>query len=465
MKKGSFVKYSIVILCFMGVILFTSLLTAPKIRLNNGDIVINLNEEFIDPGYKATTLWFDISDGVSIIGEVDTSKIGNYEITYIFKHTKKIRKVTVIETISPVITLEGDIDSYVCPNTEYIEEGYTALDNYDGDISDSVVKDIRKDKIIYTAVDSSGNIDTKERNLIYEDHKAPELKLNGDSNLTMIVGETFTDPGYVAIDNCLGDISNSVEVSGSVDTNTPGNYEIIYKVSDGANETTIKRSIRVINGIATLGSENAGGVIYLTFDDGPSSTYTRIILDTLKKYNVKATFFIVPKSGLEYLVKEAYDSGHSIGIHSITHTYSTVYASDEAFKNDVISTNNIIKNIIGKYTYLYRFPGGSSNTASMYYSSGIITRMASWLHENGYHYFDWNVSSGDAAGGSPSSDQIANNVISRLSKDRYNVVLMHDTHDYSAYAVEKIILYGIENGYTFAPITMNTKESHHSIAN
>ena len=465
MKKGSTVKFFIISLCLIGVIIFTSLLTAPKIKLIGSDMVINLDEEFIDPGYKVTTLWFDISESASKIGEVDTSKVGNYEIIYKYKNAKKIRKVTVIETIPPVITLEGDIDSYVCPDKDYEESGYKAIDNYDGDITSQVIKTVEKDKIIYSVADTSNNITTLERNLIHEDNKAPELKLKGDSKITMIVGETFNEPGYVAYDNCLGDITSEVEVSGSVDTNTSGNYTITYKVSDGVFETIKERNIHVTKGIATLGSENAGGVIYLTFDDGPHSTYTRIVLDTLKKYNVKATFFIVPKSGLEYLVKEAYDSGHSIGIHSISHTYSSVYASDEAFKNDVISTNNIIKNIIGEYTHLYRFPGGSSNTASMYYSKGIITRMASWLHENGYHYFDWNISSGDAAGGSPSSDQIANNVIRGLSKDRYNVVLMHDMHDYSAYALEKIILYGIDNGYTFAPITMNTKESHHGIAN
>ena len=90
--------------------------------------------------------------------------------------------------------------------------------------------------------------------------------------------------------------------------------------------------------------------------------------------------------------------------------------------------------------------------------------MASWLHDNGYHYFDWNISSGDA-GGTTTIDGVANNVIRGLSKNRYNVVLMHDTHDYTAYAVERIIQYGIANGYTFAPITMNTREVHHGIAN
>ncbi len=446
--------------------MFTSLLTAPKIKLVDEDLIINLNDEYKEPGYKAYTLWFDITDGVSIISNVDTSKVGEYTVIYKFKHTKKIRKVKVIETIPPELTLEGDIDSYVCPNSSYVEEGFKAIDNYDGDITDKVNIKVEKDKIIYSVSDTSNNITTLERNIIYEDKDAPIIKLKGDSRITLKVGTSYNESGYEASDNCLGDITDKVSVSGSVDINTPGNYKITYKVSDGVNESVVERNIYVTKGVATLGVENAGGVIYLTFDDGPSASYTRIILDTLKKYGVKATFFVVPKdSSLYHLIKEEYDSGHSIGIHSYTHTYSIVYASDNSFKNDVLKTNDIIKDITGNYTQIYRFPGGSSNTVSRNYSRGIVTRMASWLHDNGYHYFDWNVSSGDAAGGNPTADQIANNVISRLSKDRYNVVLMHDTHSYSAYAVEKIILYGIENGYTFAPITMNTKESHHGIAN
>ena len=457
-------KISIIVLCFIGVILFTSLLTAPKIKLVDKDLIINLNEEYKEPGYKAYTLWFDITDGVSVTSNVDTSKVGEFTVIYKFKHTKKIRKVKVVETIPPELTLEGDIDSYVCPNSNYEEIGFKAIDNYDGDITDKVNIKVEKNKITYSVSDTSGNITTVERNLIYEDNKAPEIKLKGESRMTLKVGSTYNEPGYEATDNCLGDITDKVSVSGSVDINTPGNYKITYKVSDGVNETLVERNIYVSKGLATLGVENAGGVIYLTFDDGPHSSNTRKILDILKKYDVKATFFVVPKDGLGYLIKEEYDSGHSIGIHSVTHTYSSVYASDEAFKGDVTRCNSIIKDITGEYTHLYRFPGGSSNTVSMSYSRGIITRMSNWLHDNGYHYFDWNISSGDA-GATTSSDGVYNNVISRLSKDRYNVVLMHDTHEYTANAIERIILYGIENGYTFAPITMNTKESHHGIAN
>lgn len=436
----------------------------PKFYINGSDVVINLNDKYIEQGYSLKILWFDISNSVIVNDNIDNTKVGNYEVTYTFKRQKKIRNVTVIETIPPELNLVGDETTYICPGMQYIEEGYTALDNYDGDITDKVTKDEKENMITYIITDSSNNVSSKTRTLIYEDNEKPTIELSG-SSMTLTIGSNYNEPGYKAYDNCLGDITNNVIVSGSVNTNNSGTYKITYKVSDGINETEVTRTIRVIKGIATLGTENSPGVIYLTFDDGPSK-YTRIVLDTLKKYNVKATFFLVPSDSTVYnFIKEAYDDGHSIGVHSMSHNYSKVYASDESLYNDISRANEVIKNITGSYTYLYRFPGGSSNTVSRNYSYGIMSRVAVGVHERGYHYFDWNVSSGDAAGGNPTSIQIANNVISRLSKNRYNVVLMHDTHSYSAYAVEKIILYGIENGYTFAPITMNTKEVHHSIAN
>ena len=438
--------------------------TLPKISIVGNDIIILLNEKYIEPGYNAKTLWFDISNVVTHSNNIDTSKVGDYVVTYKVNFIKKIRHVRVVELVSPEITLNDSDNYYVCPGSSYIEPGYTANDNYDGDITDKVNIAINDNIITYSVIDSSGNYNEVKRNIFYEDNTKPNIELmEGDINIK--IGSNYTEPGYKATDNCLGDITDKVEVNGTVNTSVSGNYQITYKVSDGVNDSVAVRNVHVTKGIATLGMENSPGVIYLTFDDGPSP-YTRIVLDTLKKYNVKATFFIFPKdSNLYHFIKEAYDNGHSIGIHSMSHNYSMVYSSDEAFKNDVLMTNEVIKSITGEYTYLYRFPGGSSNTASKYYSKGIMTRMAAWIHEEGYHYFDWNVSSGDADGNWHEPYQIASNVINRLSKNRYNVVLMHDTKDFSAYAVEQIILYGIDNGYTFSNITMNTKEVHHGIAN
>ena len=85
-----------------------------------------------------------------------------------------------------------------------------------------------------------------------------------------------------------------------------------------------------------------------------------------------------------------------------------------------------------------------------------MSRLTKEVQNRGFKYYDWNLSSGDAAGGYPTSDQIYNNVVNSLSKNRANMVLMHDIKTYTRDALRRIIKYGKENGYRFEKITMDT---------
>ena len=85
------------------------------------------------------------------------------------------------------------------------------------------------------------------------------------------------------------------------------------------------------------------------------------------------------------------------------------------------------------------------------------------VENRGYKYFDWNVSSGDA-GGTTTSDGVFNNVISTLREDS-SVVLQHDTQGFSVDAVERIIIYGLQNGYTFETLDENSPGAHHGVNN
>jgi peptidoglycan/xylan/chitin deacetylase (PgdA/CDA1 family) len=125
----------------------------------------------------------------------------------------------------------------------------------------------------------------------------------------------------------------------------------------------------------------------------------------------------------------------------------------------------IIQDETGVLTTLLRFPGGSSNTVSKSYCDGVMTAITKKVEELGFQYFDWNVSSGDA-GGITTKDGVFNNVtsgISKLSGDA--VVLQHDTKKYSVEAVEEIIIWGLEHGYSFAALDMNSPTAHHPINN
>ena len=164
--------------------------------------------------------------------------------------------------------------------------------------------------------------------------------------------------------------------------------------------------------------------VYLTFDDGPS-IYTKDILDILKRYNVKATFFVTGMNTPlydEYLQK-ILDDGHSLGIHTYSHVYSDVYESLESFQADFNKMRDYIKQQTGQDISLYRFPGGSGNNVV---SAQTREQIMEWLEAEGIVYFDWNVSSGDAENRILSAETIANNCIEGVKKCNTAIVLLHD---------------------------------------
>ena len=86
------------------------------------------------------------------------------------------------------------------------------------------------------------------------------------------------------------------------------------------------------------------------------------------------------------------------------------------------------------------------------------------MQEQGFRYFDWNVDSNDA-GGAKYTSEVYNNVINGVSKKQISVVLQHDSKEFSVNAVEKIILWGLSNGYTFLPLDESSPICHHTIRN
>ena len=105
-----------------------------------------------------------------------------------------------------------------------------------------------------------------------------------------------------------------------------------------------------------------------------------------------------------------------------------------------------------------------SNAISKKYSEGIMTRLTAKVKELGYRYFDWNVDSNDA-GGTKSAEGVFKNVTERIPGNHYSVVLQHDIHGYSVDAVEKIIIWGLENGYTFRALSENSPVCEHTVNN
>ena len=164
--------------------------------------------------------------------------------------------------------------------------------------------------------------------------------------------------------------------------------------------------------------------VALTFDDGPR-IYTKDILDILKRYNVKATFFVTGMNTPLYdeYLQRILDDGHSLGIHTYSHVYSDVYESLESFQTDFNKMRDYIKQQTGEDIKLYRFPGGSGNNVV---SAQTREQIMEWLKAEGIVYFDWNVSSGDAENRILSAETIADNCIEGVKKCNTAIVLLHD---------------------------------------
>lgn len=439
----------------------------------NGDseIILEYGMKFEDPG--AVGQWWREGDednrtdlDVTVEGTVDESKLGTYTITYTAAYEDvtdtKTRTVRVVDTTVPEIQLVTNPGSYVLPGETYQEEGYTAVDNYDGDITALVQRQEEGDTVIYTVSDSSGNQTQIVRQIVYYDPEAPELVLEGKNIVFITAGSKWNEPGYAASDNVDGDITKNVKISGSVDVQAPGTYYLTYQVSDKfGNTASVKRTVIVRN--AELGEPN-GKVIYLTFDDGPGK-HTPELLQILQKYDVKVTFFVCSTGKLD-LLDDIMQEGHAIGIHSNTHKYSQIYASDEAFFADMAAVSAAVEKYSGSKTTLMRFPGGSSNSISKKYNMGIMSRLTKAVQEQGYQYFDWHVDSNDA-GGAKTAEEVAHNVISGIENSKRDnfVVLQHDIFKYSIEAVEQIIVWGLDNGYTFLPLDEDSPTCHHPVNN
>lgn len=203
--------------------------------------------------------------------------------------------------------------------------------------------------------------------------------------------------------------------------------------------------------------------IYLTFDDGPSSN-TDEILDILKAYDVKATFFVVGKT--DEASRKAYrrivEEGHTLGMHSYSHSYEDIYDSEEDFQADMKKLQEYLYELTGVWPRFYRFPGGSSNTVS----NIDMQKLADWLTDQGVTYFDWNVASGDAVSRELPAETLLANCLAGIRNQQSCVVLMHDAanKDTTVEALPEIISeIRLQEDAVFLPITDDTVPVQHTI--
>lgn len=479
-KKGFLKCLGITSIIYLVIFGITFVLEKPQMNLEELQNIEVMSEQKIQ---KVPTKYHfqDVTDKVSIIGTIDNETVGEYEVeislrTLLGTYSEKAI-VNVVDTKAPEITLKGKEDYDQSYTKEYKDPGFQAIDENEGDLTEQV--QVTREQVTetgfivkYQVQDSFGNQAEKVRNVSIVDDVKPTITLNGYENMTIYLNSKYEEKGAKAQDEKDGDLTDKIEIEGKVDTSKEGTYTITYKVSDNSgNEATKKRTVTVVKQdtakiVPQTGSNGNKGVIYLTFDDGPSSNITPKVLDILKEKGVKATFFILNYNSTgEKLVQRAYNEGHTIGIHGYSHVYADIYQSEEAYMENITRLQEKILKSTEYNATITRFPGGSSNTISSF-NKGIMTRLCKLVLEKGYKYFDWNVSSGDA-GGAKTADAMYNNVVKGLSKSRQNVVLMHDFGSNSKLldALPRMIDYGIANGYTFSNITEDTPMVTHGVNN
>lgn len=191
---------------------------------------------------------------------------------------------------------------------------------------------------------------------------------------------------------------------------------------------------------------------YLTFDDGPTSNITPQVLDVLRRYQVKATFFEVGSliEANPDMARRVYEEGHLIANHSYSHNYDKLYATSDSFITEILDAENSIRNVMnGEEPFkLIRFPGGSYNAGD---HAAEKQRYKTILAENGFYYCDWNTLTGDAEGKTKNASELLEYLKESMIGFNNIIVLMHDasTKQATADALGPVIEYVKSQGYTF----------------
>jgi len=209
---------------------------------------------------------------------------------------------------------------------------------------------------------------------------------------------------------------------------------------------------------AATGETALPKIVCLTFDDGPSKN-TRPILEILDKEQVPATFFVCAQDANEKylpLVADIAAAGHQIALHSATHQYSKIYASTDAFWQDIRTLRQALEPYVDVAAIDWlRFPGGSTNTVSHRYGgNGIMKALKAQAEDKGYHWIDWNVCAEDATASHPDAAQILRNIRRDADGQDTCVVLLHDTKatGQTVKALPDMIAYFQEQGYNFCTV-------------
>ena len=187
-------------------------------------------------------------------------------------------------------------------------------------------------------------------------------------------------------------------------------------------------------------SEN---VIYLTFDAGYENGCTAKILDTLKKHNVSAAFFLVGNYIEQNadLVRRMVDEGHTVGNHTMHHYDMSRISDKDAFTKELADLEALFKETTGQdLPKFYRPPQGVYSETNLQMAKELGYKTVFW----GLAYVDWQ---NDAQ---PTKEQAFSKLIPRIHPGA--VVLLHSTSQTNADILDELLTKWEELGYTFGSV-------------
>ncbi|MBR2744238.1 MAG: DUF5011 domain-containing protein [Clostridia bacterium] len=331
-----------------------------KIALEGSDTMdVEYGTTFSDPSVKATYGKKDISDTVEVSGNVDTSKVGTYTLTYTAKHKKKTQSVTrtinVTDSVPPEIKLNGDEEINIAQGSKYQELGCIATDKYDGDITTKIsienpVKTSEKGSytVKYTVKDSSGNTATAQRKVNVVESGSKNISTAKAAGLPVLMYHFF----YDKTTGDTGKDGNCMEIHDFED-------QLKYLTENKYYFPTWEEVENYVKGTSCLPEHS----VVITVDDG-NETFFDLAVPVINKYDVKVTSFVVTSwiENKEYLNKfdrnKIIFQSHSNDMHkSGSNGKGTFLTMSE---EDALADLKASKEFIGNAT-VFCYPFGDQN--------------------------------------------------------------------------------------------------------
>ncbi len=281
--------------------------TAPRLILYGAkSVTITQYEPFVEVGFWAP----DSEDGdltaEVTVSSVDTSVLGDSSMIYSVKDSKGLQatamrtiKIVPAPNTAPILTLNGENNLTITQHKPFIEEGFTASDKEDGDLTSQVTVSsidtsiLGSSSIVYSVEDSKGRRSTVSRAIMIVPNEAPTLKILGKSTDIYFIGQPYTEHGAEAVDKEDGNITATIDDS-ALDMNKTGTYKISYTCVDlDANAVKKYRTV-VVKDELKISNED---IRDLEADEGGNLNTT---------FNLSE--FIMPSESGEMIVK-TYENG------------------------------------------------------------------------------------------------------------------------------------------------------------